>query len=111
MLQKLTLCAVALTSLGLFSPASLAADFDVSAAQPGAATPASQPTLFNQLTLGLQGVGGTNTGQYGRYNGFTIKASMSSLASRSKNARLGIPETPGTSISRGSISISKPETN
>ena len=73
MLQKLTFGAVALTSLCLLSPVAVAADTgtDASAAQPE--TPASKPLLFNQLTLGMQWVGGANTGQYGRYNGFTDK--------------------------------------
>ena len=70
MMQKLTFCAAALTGLCLLSPVALAQDNSVTVpAQTDASiTPSDQ---LSEFTLGTQWVGGANTGQYGRYNGFT----------------------------------------
>lgn len=64
MRQKLTFCAVALASTCLLSPAAMAQDSSSAPATAG-------NTYVGELTLGTQWVGGSNTGQYGRYNGFT----------------------------------------
>ena len=75
MMQKLTLYAAALTTVCLLPLTAMAQDdgFDISAApsqpQAAATSPATQP--LGEFTFGAQWVGGTNTGLYGRYNGFT----------------------------------------
>ena len=64
-MQKLAFCAIALTNLCLLSPAAMAADGDSSAPPPQpTATSTVQPTSFSQVDLGMQWVGGKNTGQY-----------------------------------------------
>ena len=64
MRQYLTFCAVALASTCLLSPAAMAQD--------SSSAPATAPsTQYGEFTIGTQWVGGSNTGQYGRYNGFT----------------------------------------
>lgn len=74
MMQKLSLYAAALTTVCLFPLAAMAQDdgFDISSApaQPQATASTTTPSL-GEITLGTQWVGGTNTGLYGRYNGFT----------------------------------------
>lgn len=74
MMQKLSLYAAALTTVCLLPLTAMAQDdgFDISAApvQPQQTeTAATRP--LGEFTLGTQWVGGTNTGLYGRYNGFT----------------------------------------
>lgn len=76
MTQKLTFYAAALASVCLLPFAAMAQDngFDISAApaaQPEAAAATSPAPPLNEISLGMQWVGGTNTGLYGRYNGFT----------------------------------------
>lgn len=70
MMQKKKFSALALTYMCLLSPAAMAADADSSAAVAPPAT-AALPISFSQVDLGMQWVGGRNTGQFGRYNGFT----------------------------------------
>lgn len=61
MMQKLTFCAVALSGVCLLPFAAMAQDNT------------APPTQLNEISLGMQWVGGTNTGLYGRYNGFTTQ--------------------------------------
>jgi len=74
MKQKLTFCASALTGLCLLSPVAMAQDTgkDNSVVVPAQTAAAiTPPDQSSELTIGTQWVGGGNTGQYGRYNGFT----------------------------------------
>ena len=71
MMQKLTFCAVALTGTCLLPPVAMAQDSSSAASPTQTVAATSSPALFSEFTLGTQWVGGANTGQYGRYNGFT----------------------------------------
>ena len=74
MMHKLTTYAVALSTVCLLPFAAMAQDdgFDIGAAPAQPQQTASTETQsLNEFTLGAQWVGGTNTGLYGRYNGFT----------------------------------------
>jgi hypothetical protein len=71
MMQKLTFCAVALTGTCLLPPVAMAQDNSSAASPTQTAASTSSPAQFSEFTLGTQWVGGANTGQYGRYNGFT----------------------------------------
>ena len=67
MMHKLTLRTMLLSSVCLAPLSALAADLGAAPAAP------VSPTLVsdNEVTFGLGGLFGKNTGQYGRYNGFT----------------------------------------
>jgi Putative outer membrane beta-barrel porin, MtrB/PioB len=76
MIQKFTFTAAVLASLCLMPVVAFAQEkaSDSSASppsQPETTDPTSPSTAINEVTLGTQWVGGANTGQYGRYNGFT----------------------------------------
>ena len=60
-MKKLSLYTTVLSSVCLLPIAAMAQDN----------SDASTSTQFSEFTLGTQWVGGTNTGQYGRYNGFS----------------------------------------
>jgi hypothetical protein len=66
MTQNFALRAMLLGGVCLLPLNVLSADLG---APPAPAAPAS--TTENEVTFGLLGLWGTNTGQYGRYNGFT----------------------------------------
>jgi MtrB/PioB family decaheme-associated outer membrane protein len=67
MIHKLTFRAMLLGGVCMLPLGAWAADLGAAPAAPGA--PAM--TSDNEIDFGLGGVWGTNTGQYGRYNGFT----------------------------------------
>ncbi len=71
MKTKLTICALALSTACWVPFAAMAQ----TAATPAPAIPDTllKPISLNELTIGTQWVGGHNTGQYGRYNGFTAQ--------------------------------------
>jgi MtrB/PioB family decaheme-associated outer membrane protein len=66
--HKLTFRAMLLGGVCLAPLGAMADDLGAAPAAPAAA---AQMTSENEIDLGLMGIGGTNTGQYGRYNGFT----------------------------------------
>ena len=68
MMHKLTFRAMLLSGVCMLPLGAMAADLGAAPAAPGAAP---QMTSDNEIDFGLMGIGGTNTGQYGRYNGFT----------------------------------------
>jgi MtrB/PioB family decaheme-associated outer membrane protein len=68
MLGKLTFRAMLLSGVCLAPLAAMGADLGAAPAAPAGAAPM---TSDNEIDLGLGGVWGKNTGQYGRYNGFT----------------------------------------
>jgi len=68
MLGKLTFRAMLLSGVCLAPLGAMGADLGGAPAAPAAV---AQMTSDNEIDLGLMGIWGTNTGQYGRYNGFT----------------------------------------
>ncbi len=66
MMHKLTCRAMLLGGVCLLPLGAMGADLGAAPAAPGAAV-----TSDSEIDFGLMGIGGTNTGQYGRYNGFT----------------------------------------
>jgi MtrB/PioB family decaheme-associated outer membrane protein len=67
MMHKLTFRAMLLGGVCILPLGAMAADLG---AAPAAPAPAAT-TSDNEIEFGLGGIWGTNTGQYGRYNGFT----------------------------------------
>jgi MtrB/PioB family decaheme-associated outer membrane protein len=67
MMHKLTLRIMLLSSLCLLPLEAMGAELEAAPAAPATAALTSD----NEIDFGLLGIGGTNTGQYGRYNGFT----------------------------------------
>ncbi len=68
MMHKLTFRAMLLSGVCLVPLGAMGADLGAAPAAPGVA---AAMTSDNEIDFGLMGIGGTNTGQYGRYNGFT----------------------------------------
>jgi MtrB/PioB family decaheme-associated outer membrane protein len=66
-MHKLTLRIMLLSSLCLLPLEAMGAELGAAPAAPATAALTSD----NEIDFGLLGIGGTNTGQYGRYNGFT----------------------------------------
>jgi MtrB/PioB family decaheme-associated outer membrane protein len=64
MTKKITIFATALASVCFLPVTAMSQDA-------GSSQPSSAPTDFTEFTLGTQWVGGTNTGEFGRYNGLT----------------------------------------
>lgn len=71
MKTKLTICALALSTACWVPLAAMAQTAAAPTPVPAIPDALLKPMSISELTIGTQWVGGHNTGQYGRYNGFT----------------------------------------